>query len=119
MFGHFDRLFKRSRSFKKAFMLLVKKFKIGREMLNNAPLESYLKFYQDFFEQKIVFNPQSLKIMAPLLIVYGKFDMFIKIGGGTNFYSSLKPDRIMALWASHFIPSRHPEKLAKIIKDFF
>jgi pimeloyl-ACP methyl ester carboxylesterase len=104
---------------KKTFLLIPKRIKRFKKFFLRAPLESYLEGFSDVIQNSIEPDVRKLDHKIPLLIVDGRFDFLLWACRGKALYQKLKPEAIVKLYATHFIPESHPQRLARVINQFF
>ena len=83
--------------------------------IRRSILKSYLEGFSDV-TKKIIKIPE-VKINKPFLVIYGNYDILIKISNGEN-YKNLNPNKVVYGNFWHLAPLTHSKKISFVIKEF-
>ena len=85
-----------------------------------APLSNWAHGCVDLINQERLFKVEQLRhSKKEFKVVYGERDLALKACRGTELYKNLNPGVVTTITSFHSIPKRSPEKLARVINDFF
>ena len=99
----------------KAPIITLRILDLFNGLIKKGILKSYLDGFSDI--TKGIVKAPKIKINKPFLIIYGNYDLLIKLSDGER-YKYFEPTEIVYGNFGHLAPLTHSEEILKILNEF-